>query len=204
MRGQSHEVDAQGHLVAERYDNDGDGTYTSAQDEVWTYTYDAAGNEIEAQHDGFGGAPDGVWDTRVVKTYDAAGHLLVQDTMNAANTLLERITWTYDAAGNQVSQEEDLDGDGVIVEGWTRTFDAAGNMTEERFIHAGVATEIYAYTWSGSLQTGYSFDTNGDGTPDQSSVTTYDAFGRAVHTEDDDDGDGVVDTTTATSYTCEP
>ena len=87
-------------------DTDGDGV-----DSIYTWTYDANGNQTRQEYDSNG---DGVANDISTATYDANGNITRYETDTNGDGVANSITtYTYDANGNQTRQEYDSNGDGV-------------------------------------------------------------------------------------------
>ena len=160
----TYQYDANGN-VTEILDSNADGTVASRMD----YTYNANGQVIE------NATTDGLW----TYGYDASGELTsaVFQSINAA-IQNQNISYTYDAAGNRVSQM--VNGVGTqyttnalnqytAVGGTTYTYDADGNVISET---NSSGTTTFTYNPSGQLisETG----------PSGTYQYAYDALGNLV------------------------
>ncbi len=171
--------DADGNMLSEEYDGDGDGKADYRE----THTYDANGNMLTEEHDydDADGSPpaDGTMDVRITYTYDEYGNKLSEerdgfDMVPPDGTPEERTAWTYDEHGNKLTEEQDADG--TPEERTTWTYDEHGNkLTEEQ-------------------------DANADGTPEERTTWTYDANGNLLTEEGDLRADGRVDRRTTYTY----
>ncbi|MCB9665723.1 MAG: hypothetical protein H6732_16565 [Alphaproteobacteria bacterium] len=192
-------------IVKVERDGDRDGTYTSAWDSVETYTFTAAGQPDVDRTDGFGGdGPDGEWDFQTVRTYLRDTLLQQQTRTRRDGTVLDRQTWTWDAADHQTSQEDDLDGDGTITDGWTQTFDADGHDLVYVEIHGGLPTYRSEEVYEGDFVVRRDVDDDADGVLDGRTTWARDAGGRELEVVQDAGADGTPDAITTYTYSCPP
>jgi len=115
--------DAEDHVLTEHHDNDGDLIY----DILWTYAYDEAGNLLTKSQD-YG--LDGVLDEQTTYKHDAEGRLVEQALDQGLDGVFEVVSsYAYDAQGNEVMMEMRFPPESSQSDiRHTSTFDAAGNL----------------------------------------------------------------------------
>ena len=157
----------------------------------------------------------GLIDSRVVKNFRyALAHYYERQEISASFTvpsvleidfgatgIIDRIdTFTYDANGNVLTEEEDATGDGVgiFVATRTYTYDANGNVLTDA--NAAIAkTATYSYD-ANENQLTKSWYNDADGLPDEIITYTYDANGNKLTESYDSDADGLPDDITTYTY----
>lgn len=136
--------DGNGCLLEHRHDSFGDGSI----DIVWAYVCDSAGRHtLEEMDYGY----DGTINQRVANTYDAAGNLIQRDYEDrqpdaVTGTPNFRDTWTYNAAGDVLSDERDDNADGSVDAWTTYTYDESGYLVGMETGGPSVGTGAYVYT----------------------------------------------------------
>ena len=160
--------------------------------------------------------------------YDDAGNLARELVDLDGDGRPDRVTvYEYDAAGNVTRQQADTDGDGSADQVESHEYDATGNISQELYYEDGVrrprqvsyeygddnrltrredigadgklnSIDTLEYDARGNLLREAS--KSGDGYEYRISVHTYDAMGNRTRTEEDGDGDGMVDTIRSWEY----
>lgn len=185
-------------------------------DSVYTYAYDASGNEIALSADS---DADGVADLEIERAYDARGNQIRQawdfpsspdssftteytyDANGNPMTLLQprggtnvASAYTFDGEGRLVRVSEDIGVDGTADVTRTTTYTEDGNTLEARFetVSAlGTTTRVSTTTFDeAGRPLSVVTDSDGDGDPDQQRTYAYDAAGDIVAVTSDGDGDG--------------
>ena len=175
---ETYTYDPNGHRVRTDIDADGDGV--NGISAVTTFTYDANGNRLSENTDGDGAGPGGL-------TYSAV--------------------WTY-RGNNEEPATYIVDGDGAGPGGTTyseiRTYDANGNVILYETFDSTQTPSITRrdrFTYDNGNLTIEEYDSNGDAEGGLSrTLNTYDSAGNVIRVESDEDGNGVVDSSSAYSY----
>ena len=187
--------DANNNRILEESDNDADGNIDSRT----TFLYDANSNQLSIIGDR---NADGNAEYETYFTWSADGR--VTSRRSLTDGLLDRAeTHQYDAAGNQIRNEQDNNGDGNIDRIETWVFDAQNNTLRwERDTNAdGTVDQITAFTYdSQGNQTTHIEDRNGDGTPDRITTTTYDSQNNLIYYSEDTNGDGTPETESFSTF----
>lgn len=190
---------------------------------VQTWTYDAQGLLVWFNDDA-GTPPDGVPDVERFHTYDGTGRLELVEWFEGAVTPrctqdhqhLDADAWvdviedrcsgfvatnTWQADGDPLTIEHDLDLDGVTDEMWTYTYDAYDQTATQRMGPPGGPWVRSDYLWSGGRLVGLEIDLEDDGVLESTAVYGYDAGGRLNLIESTYLPTGQV-TTMAGTFTC--
>jgi hypothetical protein len=215
----SYQFDAEGKLIREEYDADGDGTpdgfevYTydtdgnliryeldysamysaSLYNYIKNFTYDVDGNLIRSEID-FGN--DGTADSTTTYAYDTHRNLIYRVEHDFDGSPDRRYTFVYDTDDNQIRFEADSDGDGKPEYISMDTYDAAGNQirSEEDDNGDGKADAIVSYFYDADDNLiRYEADPFGDGIPLEIFSYTYDADGNLIRYEADLNANGTLD-----------
>lgn len=161
--------DAHGNMLVDEWDRDNDGVVERRFTYTNVYSYDEDGHVLVVERYDSAINP-GTPGRRFTRTYDAVGNLLIDESDNNADGVVDRrLTYTYDQRGNVLTDVKDLDADGNVDARYTYTYDAQDNRI----------------TWDE--------DTDGDGAVDRQHTATYDAEGNPLAFDGDYDGDGAVD-----------
>ncbi len=163
--------DSQGQRVLEERDDLDDGSL----DAITAYLWDAD-NQIRQDSDS---NADGLVDLVRFWSYDGDGHVVAQLTdWNNDGAVDETVTWTWDG-DRPLRAETDLGADGTVerLEAWV--YDAQGNEVE------------------------YRYDVGNDGQPERRLLWVWDSAGQLIELTEilDNEGDGVVDTTSISTRT---
>ena len=212
-------VDEQGMRSTYEVDRGGDGTIdwrsvlqfnAQQRGDRWTR------NEIDTNL-------DGIYDSLRTREFDAQGHLLSDRRDDDLDGVIDySVTATYDNFGNQLTYEQDRDGNGAdlinqyersadgvllsqqsdrqgdgIFESVTEySYDAAGNKSMQESFADGATTPTSRSTWTyteDNLRATYSYDGNADGIIDTFYRYTYTADGQLSQFTHDRGNDGIVD-----------
>ena len=141
---------------------------------VTVYEYDAAGNVTRQQEDSDG---DGSADRVESYEYDVAGNIKQELDYENGDRRPTQVSYEY-GDNNRLTRREDIGADGKLNSIDTLEYDARGNLLREA-------------------------SKSGDGHVYGISVHTYDTMGNRTRTEEDGDGDGVVDTIRSWEYDAE-
>jgi hypothetical protein len=140
-------------------------------DRVTVYEYDAAGNVTRQQWDSDG---DGTAERVESYEYDTAGNITRELAYENGDRRPGQVSYEY-GDDNRLTRREDIGADGKLNSIATFEYDARGNLLRE----------------ASKLGDGYEYGI---------SVHTYDAKGNRTRTEEDREGDGVVDTIRSWEY----
>jgi antitoxin component YwqK of YwqJK toxin-antitoxin module len=165
-------------IVNYEYDDDGnlarelvDLDGDGRPDRVTVYEYDAAGSITRQQTDTDG---DGSADQVESHEYDDTGNISQELYYENGERGPRQVSYEY-GDDNRLTRREDIGADGKLNSIDTLEYDAQGNLLRQA-------------------------STSGDGYEYGISVYTYDAMGNRTRTEEDGDGDGVVDTIRSWEY----
>ncbi len=193
--GYTYTYDANGNLLEETMDIDGNGIVEIV------IIYDGDGNTLSQTQDT---DSDGRVDYTQTFFYDVNGNLVTCEFDFDADGMVDQIsTYTYDSDGNLLSEEQDYGVDGTIDRRRLYTYDADGNMLTKSDDNDGDGNvdyrEIYTYDADGNMLT-KSIDFDADGNVDVQDIYTYDADGNELTEEHDSGADGTVDSIWSSSY----
>ncbi len=146
---------------------------------------------------------DGPADSRTTYTYDANGHLTLEeyeDNANADDAMIFYIAYAHDANSNLTLYELKTTGLSFSA---TTTYDANGyasfSKLDDKIDGAGDFCTIDSNNVYGNI-TSSAHDVNCDGTVDGHTTFTYDTNGNLTLQETDNGDDGVVDHRTTFAY----
>ncbi len=147
------------------------------------------------------------WTDRVTNTFDDSGHMLTsQDLANvgADGTVAWASTWTYDGNGEMATQDyvspdrEDL---------WTYTWDSAGNPLTQSIDEGADGLVNYVSTWTYTSHEKvssyvYTNDRGAESTPNSTTTYAYNSQNLLAALAEDVYSDGTIDT--RWKYTYDP
>ena len=174
----------------------------SQGDDLETYSYDADRNLLAYRFELTSGINCYMCRSNTY-TYDNNRNLLTSRADSDGDGTDNRVkTYTYDAAGNQLSFSEDFYNNGY-VNITTYSYDPYGNVLTESYDGGsnGNFERLYTFTYdaNGNRMTG-SQDTNGDGTANIITTSTYDADVNLLTKSQDANGDGTANIITTYTY----
>ncbi len=212
-------------VLKKTQDTDNDGV----ADKIYTYSYDAKGNNIKTSTDK---NANGVADLIERYTYDTDANELTYTIDDDANGEVDKIhTYTYDTNGNKSSTSTDSDANGVAniittytydthsnistynydsnadgvadsVYKYTNIYDANANKVKTTLYKPnGLVSSIYTYTYdsNGNMLT-YAIDDDANGVADRIYTYTYDANDNKITSSTDRHAIGVVDSIITNTY----
>ena len=155
---------------------------TVASQITYTWTYDADGRLASEQltvDQGAGdpGVPDDYTDTF---KYDLANNRTEEDIINGSGTTItDTIKYTYNG-DDQLTDEKETNSSSATVYETSYTYDADGNLWTQNRTVSGAASDTYTYDLrnrmvkdvSGSTETDYGYDTQGDRNSEGASAST--------------------------------
>lgn len=175
-----------------------------------TYTYDLNGRRVRTDIDADGDGPNGI-SAFTAFTYDANGNRLteIRDGDGAGpGGVTYSAVWTYrnnDEEPATYVVDGDGDGPGGTTYSEIRTYDASGNVVLYEVFDSSETPSIVRrdrFTYENGNLTVEEYDFNGDAEGGLSrTLNTYDSARNVVRREDDEDGDGVIDSVRTFAYT---
>ena len=107
-------------------------------DDIWSFTYDDAGQLVREENDGPRGIrdspPDGAPDYAAEYVYDDRGLVVLKDEWDSpGEQVWWRTTWEYDAGGRVLRILGDVHADGVVDRLSTYSYSEDGRAVEEHF-----------------------------------------------------------------------
>lgn len=176
--------DGRGNILTFSAEADGDGDGVAETFTVATHTYNRANKpilQISTSTD-----PISTTETRLSSTYDARGRLSIEDSLITVNDVPEQarhVTYAYDGKGRLVLSVNEWDdgADGIVdtTDTETQGFDRRGRVISastttydnvaDHLLASSQTTAVYTRT---TVTTTISFDVDGDGTIDQTIVST--------------------------------
>lgn len=147
---------------------------------------------------------DGRYDSGYRSRVDAGGNLLLKEYTNGSGVASTRVEYAYDAMNDLLVQTDDLDADGVADVTHTWTYDAAGNELTMYTTGLWDADYAWSYTYDadGRILVGEydGYSDHADGVIDERDDFTYDADGNPLTATYDNDVDGVPELTVARTW----
>ncbi len=111
------------------------------------------------------------------------------------------IRYEQNSDGDNETAYIDTDGDGTSDYTYHWVYDADGNVTQAYYDAYGTIYVFFQATYdTNGDTTWYAYDSDLDGSWDETHSFAYDTDGNTTLVEDDDDGDGIADTITSYTY----
>lgn len=161
------------------------------------YTYDKNGKKLSESWF----KSNGLIDSITTYKYDTNGNMISKSYDSDADKKANDIeTYTYDENGNKLSYRHDFDADGEVDMVYSYTYDSKGNELSVSISNIdGSVNMVTFYNYDGNVRIGKE-DQNGDGVADSTQTWIYDDNGNKLSYSHDSNCDNKADNIKTYTY----